>query len=134
MNSIFQYNNSNWQWDGSRWKNLGNSGPSGVIGSTGSATATVPTITSLTYTDSSYTANAATSVSSSTGGYAKLTGTGFASGCTVYINSVAATTTTYVNSTTVNIAVPALPAGTFTVSIKNTDGGISALLNSIRYV
>jgi hypothetical protein len=134
VNSVFNYNNSNWRWDGTRWLNLGNSGGSGLTGSTGSATNTVPIISSLTYTNSGYTANAATSVSASTGGYFKLTGTGFASGCAVYINSVAATTTTYVSATTVNVAVPAITAGTYTVLIKNSDGGIAALPNSIRYV
>jgi hypothetical protein len=133
VNSIFHYNNSNWRWDGARWTNLGNSGNTGTSGAAGSATTTVPIISSLTYTDSGYTANAATSVSASTGGYVKLTGTGFASGCSVYINSVAATTTTYVNATTVNVAVPAITAGTYTISIKNSDGGIAALPNGIRY-
>lgn len=123
-----------WTYDGTRWQNTGMYGPTGPYGAAGAGTSNLPKITSVTYTDSSYTSNGATSVSSSSGGYIKLTGTNFTTGCTATIDTTTATTTTYVSSTQVNVAVPALAAGTYFIYLTLTDGGVAIKPNGIVYV
>lgn len=123
-----------WTYDGTVWRNSGVYGPTGPRGASANSSSDLPKITTVTYTNSSYVNNSATSVSASSGGYIQLTGTNFASGCSVVIQNTAATTTTYVNSTTVNVAVPAMTAGTYFIYLSNTDGGVAIKPNGIVYV
>jgi len=124
--------NQIWRFDGTRWSAPEIKGPTGPIGTVGTGTSGYPKITSVTYTNASYVSTGATSVSTS-GGYIKLTGTGFSSGCSVVINTTAATTTTYVNSTTVNVAVPALSAGTYFIYLTTTTGTVAVKPNGVVY-
>jgi len=121
-----------WSYNGTKWSTNGLVGPTGPLGAVGTGTSSHPKITTVTYTDASYVATAATSVSTS-GGYIKLTGTGFTSGCSVAINTTAATTTTYVNTTTVNVAVPALAAGTYYIYLTNSTGTVAVKPNGVVY-
>ena len=77
-----------------------------------------PTVTNIQITNSSYTVLDDTAVSTS-GGYIKITGTRFVSGCTVIIGTVNASATTFVNSTTLNVQVPPQSAGTYIVYVVN---------------
>lgn len=86
--------------------------------STGGGTG--PTITGVYITDSSYVNLDDTAVSTS-GGYIKLIGTGFVTGCIAYVNGVAATTT-FVSSTEVRAVVPALANGTYSLMVFNSAG------------
>lgn len=81
----------------------------------------IPRITNIQITDSSYTVLDDTAANTS-GAYIKLTGSGFATGCLVYVGSNLAVSTTYVSSTTVNAQVGAAAAGTYFVYLINTDG------------
>jgi hypothetical protein len=74
------------------------------------STSTNPTITAVYITDSSYNVLDDTAVDAS-GGYIKLIGTNFASGCTVYTNGVAAALTTFVSSTEVRAQLVGGTAG-----------------------
>ena len=67
------------------------------------------------------------------GGYIVLTGSGFASGCQVLINNVLATSTTFVNSTTVRAQLPATAAGTYIVYLANTDGSVGIRVNGVTF-
>jgi hypothetical protein len=78
-------------------------------------------ITTVAITDSNYTAIDDTALAT-TGGYIKLTGTGFKTGCIVYVGGVAATTTTFVSSTEVRAAIGSNSSNTFTVALANPDG------------
>ena len=78
-------------------------------------------ITAVAITDSNYTVLDDTALAT-TGGYIKLTGTGFKTGCIVYVGGVAATTTTFVSSTEVRAAVGSNSSNTFTVALANPDG------------
>ena len=91
-----------------------------------------PTITNVQITDSSYNVIDDTAVSTS-GGYLKITGTNFSSGCTVIIGGTNATSTAFVNSTTLNVQVPASTAGTYVVYVVNTDGGVAIRVNGLTY-
>ena len=91
-----------------------------------------PTITNVQITDSSYNVLDDTAVSTS-GGYIKITGTNFASGCSVIINSTNATSVTFVSSTVLNVQVPTMTAGTYIVYVVNPDGGIAIRVNGITY-
>ena len=86
--------------------------------STGGGTG--PTITGVYITDSSYVNLDDTAVSTS-GGYIKLIGTGFVTGCIAYVNGVAATTT-FVSSTEIRAVVPALANGTYSLMMFNSAG------------
>ena len=78
-------------------------------------------ITAVAITDSNYAVLDDTALAT-TGGYVKLTGTGFKTGCIVYVGGVAATTTTFVSSTEVRAAIGSNSSNTFTVSLANPDG------------
>lgn len=79
---------------------------------------TGPTITIVYITDSSYVNLDDTAVSTS-GGYIKLIGTGFITGCTVYVNGVSVTTT-FVSSTEVRAVIPAIASGTYSLMLFNS--------------
>lgn len=91
-----------------------------------------PAITNIQITDNSYNVLDDTAVST-TGGFIRITGTNFASGCSVVINNTNATSVTFVNSTTLNVQVPGLSAGTYIVYVINTDGGVAIRVNGLTY-
>jgi len=91
-----------------------------------------PKITAIAVTTSSYTVLDDTAVDI-LGGYVKITGTGFNSGCQVLVNSVAATATTFINSTEVTAQLPATAAGTYILYLVNSDGGVAIRVNGITF-
>lgn len=91
-----------------------------------------PKITSIVVTDSSYTNTDDTAVGLS-GGYIKVTGTGFSTGCSVIIGTVVATSVSFISSTEVRAQVPAQSAGTYTVYLVNSDGGVGIRVNGLNY-
>jgi hypothetical protein len=103
-------------------------GPQGISGGSGSSV----TISSIEVTDSSYSVLDDTAVSVN-GGYIKITGTGFVSGCQVVIGSAVASSVTYVSSTVVHCQVPAQTAGTYTVYLTNPNGSVAIRVNGINY-
>jgi hypothetical protein len=96
-----------------------------------SATAT-PKISNIQVTDSGGTVIDDTAVDIA-GGYIKITGTGFASGCQVIVNNVPATSTTFVSSTVVRAQLPATTAGTYIVYLINSDGGVGIRVNGVTF-
>ena len=131
LNDTYSNGTQTWIWNGTMWKTGGQIGPTGPAGPAGSAGNDLPKITAVTYTDATYTSNSATSVPTS-GGYVKLTGSNFQSGCTVSAGSVAATAT-YVSSTQVNVALAANSAGTYHLYLVNPDGGSTLRVNGVKY-
>jgi hypothetical protein len=89
-----------------------------------------PTVTNIQITNSSYVVLDDTAVSTS-GGYIKITGTNFASGCEVIIGSTNATAVSFVSSTVLNVQVPALSAGTYVVYVVNSDGSVAIRVNGL---
>lgn len=108
--------------------------PSGYTGSQGApgaaGTGGDPKIAAIQITDSSYTASGATAVGTA-GGYIKLVGTGFQSGCMVLINATPVAATTFVSATQVRAQVSAMAAGTYVVYLVNSDGGTAVRINGI---
>jgi hypothetical protein len=93
---------------------------------------TAPTITQVQITTSAYVVKDDTAVSTS-GGYIKITGTNFTAGTQVVIGSVTATSVTFVNSTTLNVQVPAQAAGTYIIYVTVSNGGVAILVNGLTY-
>lgn len=91
-----------------------------------------PKITNIQVTNNSYTVLDDTSVSTS-GGFIKITGTGFAAGCQVLINNTPVTSVTFVSATEVRAQVPATTAGTYIVYLVNSDGGVAIRVNGITF-
>jgi hypothetical protein len=91
-----------------------------------------PKITSIVVTDSSYVTLDDTAVNI-TGGYIKIIGSGFASGCQVLINNTAATSVTFISATEVRAQVPATLAGTYIVYVVNSDGGVAIRVNGVTF-
>ena len=87
----------------------------------GSAEVDIPKITSIVITDSTYAANGDTGINSS-GGYIKVIGTGFKSGCTVYVGTVAASVTTFVSATEIRAQMPSITSGNYVIYVINADG------------
>ena len=88
------------------------------------------TIGTVTVTDASYNALDDTAVSSS-GGFLKITGTGFKPGCTVYIGGSPAASTTYVSPTEVRATTSVLASNTYLIYVLNTDNTIGIKLNAL---
>lgn len=91
-----------------------------------------PTISNVQITDSSYTVLDDTAISLD-GGYIKITGTKFASGCTVVVNRTSATSVTFVSATEVRAQLPALVAGTYVMYVINPDSSVAIRVNAITY-
>jgi hypothetical protein len=95
-------------------------------------TPTVPKITGISVTNSSYTVLDDTAVSIS-GGYIRITGTGFTAGSQVLIGTVAATSVSFVSSTELRAQLPATGAGTYVVYVVATDGSVAIRVNGITF-
>jgi hypothetical protein len=91
-----------------------------------------PKITQIQITNSGGTVLDDTAVSTS-GGYIKITGTGFSAGAQVIINNTPATSTTFTSTTVLNAQVGPAVAGTYVVYVVNTDGGVAIAVNGLTY-
>lgn len=91
-----------------------------------------PKISNIQVTDNTYTVLDDTAVGLS-GGYVKITGTGFQTGCVAIIGSTTATATAFVSGNFINVQVPALAAGTYIVYVVNPDGGVAIRVNGLTY-
>jgi len=101
-----------------------------AVGSnTSSSTSTTSSlkITNVYVTDSSYNILDDTALSPS-GGYLKIVGTGFATGCASYINGTSLTTT-FISSTEIRVVVPSESVGAYSLMLFNTDGNGAIYLN-----
>jgi hypothetical protein len=111
----------------------GYTGSQGAIGFTGSVgIGGGPKIVNIQVTDSSYTVLDDTAVSLS-GGFVKITGSGFESGCRVLVNNTPATSVAFIDSNTVHAQVAANTAGTYIVYLVNADGGVAIAVNGLTY-
>lgn len=113
---------------------VGAQGPTGSVGVTGPSgvSPNLPKISNLEITNSSYTVLDDTAVDVN-GGYIKLTGSGFVTGCQLLINTVAATSTTFISSTEVVAQVPAMAAGSYVIYLTNPDGGVAIHVAGLTY-
>lgn len=98
-----------------------------------------PRIANIQVTNSSYTVTGASNVSTA-GGYIRVNGTGFVSGCTVVVGTLAAgdlpnvaSAVSFVSSTQVNVQVPAVAAGYRTIFVVNPDGTTALRFNALAY-
>jgi len=110
---------------------VGSGGTNGYTGSAG-AGGTGILISNIQVTDSSYTVLDDTAVDTA-GGYIKISGSGFAAGCSVLINQTAATSVTFISSTEVRAQLPATAAGTYIVYLVNTSGDVAIRVNGITF-
>jgi hypothetical protein len=100
-----------------------------TVSSYGSASdSLLPKLSSIQISDFSYTPRGATSVSTSTGGYLIIYGSGFVSTPQVIVGTKLASAITFVNSSTLQVQVTAQSSGTYAVYIVNPDGGVAANL------
>jgi len=91
-----------------------------------------PKITQVQVTNSQYNVLDDTAVSIS-GGYIKITGTGFVTGCQVIIGGAPAISVTPVGTTILNCQVPAQSANSYIVYVTNPDGGTAIAVNGLTY-
>lgn len=112
----------------------GYTGSSGTAGYTGSAGAagTGALISNIQVTNSSYTVLDDTAVDTA-GGYVKITGAGFASGCTVLVNQTPATSVTFISATEVRAQLPATAAGSYIVYVVNPSGDVAIRVNGVTF-
>lgn len=93
-----------------------------------------PKIVSVQIANSSYQAIDDTTFNTDTGGYIIVTGVGFESGCIVGTDGYSASSTTFVNSTTLRAQLQSRNAGTYSLYVTNPDGAAAILIGSITYV
>jgi hypothetical protein len=91
-----------------------------------------PKITNVQVTDSGYNVLDDTAVSLS-GGYLRITGTGFQTGCVAIVGNTPATATSFVSSSFLDVQVGAADAGTYILYVVNTDGGTAIRVNALTY-
>lgn len=91
-----------------------------------------PKISNVSVANSSYSILDDTAIALE-GGYLVITGTGFETGCQVIVGSNNATSTTFVNSTTLRAQVGAADAGSKAVYVVNPDGGTAIRVNGLTY-
>jgi len=103
-----------------------------ILNTISSGTTNVPKITGITITDSSYNNTTANAIDLS-GGYIKITGTGFTSGCQVLVNNTLATSVTFISSTEVRAQLPAQSAGSYIIYLVLSDGSVAIRVNAITY-
>lgn len=91
-----------------------------------------PKITGVAITNSSWTTIDDTAVDTA-GGYIKLTGTNFVTGCSVVVGTTSATAVTFTSSTELRVQLPAQAAGTYILYVTNPDGGTAIRVNAVTY-
>lgn len=91
------------------------------------------TVSNVAVTDSSYNVLDDTPNISTAGGYIKLTGRGFVSGCVVYVGGTPATSTTFISSTEVRAQIAAATSNTLMVYVVNPDGSTGIKLSSLVF-
>ena len=91
-----------------------------------------PRIANVTVTNSSFipTGNANVSIG---GGYITVTGAGFTANTQVLVNRATVTSISFVNTTQLNVQVPATAAGTYTMHVINSDGAFGIRVNAISF-
>ena len=99
-----------------------------------SLTTGIPRITGIVVTDSSYVVTGATTLTSGATGYIKLTGTDFVLGSQVYVNTTAASSTTFVSSTEVRAALPSQSAGSYLIYLVGTDGATAISVSGVTFI
>ncbi len=85
------------------------------------------TVTSVLVTDSSFN-NLDDTALDPAGGYLKIIGNGFKTGCTVYLNGSSVTTTLF-SSTELRVTTPSTAVGTYNLMVFNPDGNGAIYLN-----
>jgi hypothetical protein len=99
-----------------------------------SLTTGIPRITSVAVTNSSYVVTGATTLTSGSTGYIKLTGTDFVSGSQVYVGTTAASSTTFVSSTEVRAELPSQSAGSYLIYLVGTDGATAVSVSGVTFI
>jgi len=92
-----------------------------------------PGITNIIITDSSYNNTENTTISTSTGGYIRIQGFGFQSGCQVHVEDTLATSVTFINANEVRAQLPAKSAGAYIVYLTNSTGKFALKINGVTY-
>ena len=96
------------------------------------ATSLAPKVTSVNVANSAFTVLDDTAVNVG-GGYIVITGTNFAEGATVLIDTTPASSVARVDSTTLRVQVPAKAASTYNLFVVNPDGGTGIRVSGLTY-
>jgi hypothetical protein len=90
-----------------------------------------PKITSVQVTDNTFVPLDDTAVDTA-GGFIKINGSGFVSGCSVIIGSQSASAVSFLSVAALGVTVPALTTGTYTVYVTNPDGSVAIRVNGLN--
>jgi len=91
-----------------------------------------PKVTTVNVANSAYTVLDDTAVNIG-GGYIVVTGSDFQSGAIVLVDTTQATSTTFVNSTTLRAELPAKSAASYNIYVVNPDGGTGIRVNGVTF-
>jgi hypothetical protein len=99
---------------------------------TGSTDSLIPKIVSINVANSLYYTLDDAAVNTG-GGYIVISGSNFATGASVLVDTTLAPAVTYANSTTLNVQVPAKSAASYNIYVVNPDGGTGIKVNGLTY-
>ncbi len=103
-----------------------------VATSTEVSTGGGPKITNVQVTNNAWTVLDDTAVDI-VGGYVKITGTNFVSGCQVIAGTTTASAVSFISSTELRVQFGAVAAGTYVLYVSNPDGGVALRVNGITF-
>jgi len=96
------------------------------------ANALAPKITTVNVANSAFTVLDDTAVNIG-GGYVVITGANFQSGASVLIDTTPASAVTFVNTSTLQVQVPAKTAASYNLYVVNPDGGTGIKVAGLNY-
>lgn len=91
-----------------------------------------PKISNVAIADSSYNTLDDLAVGTS-GGYIKILGSGFGTGCQITIGTTLASSIAFISSSELRAEVSAQAAGSYPVYVTNTDGGTAVRINGLNF-
>lgn len=75
----------------------------------------------------------ANNVVSTSGGFLVITGSGFSNPMQVFVDTTRATSISFVNTSILNVTLPARSAGSYLVYVVRSDGAFASKINGVTY-
>lgn len=106
--------------------------PAGILSTSTGFTDGTPKISNVQVTDSSYVITGGNTTNS--GSYVTISGSDFTSSSNALFGNIAANSVSYVSSSQLNVALPILSPGSYSVFVVNSDGASAQRVNGLNII